>query len=55
MVIGRHQANCMTRNMKDKMWIFSAKKLLTTDQKAKGRADRFIWHCVEEARMLIWS
>ena len=31
----------MTRNMKDKMWIFSDKKLLTTEKKAKGTADRF--------------
>ena len=43
----------MARNMSDKMWIFSDKKLLTTDQKAK-RADRFIWHCVEEVPMFIW-
>ena len=45
----------MARNMNDKMWIFSDKTLLTTDQKEKRRADRFIWHCVEEAPMLIWS
>ena len=41
--------------MKDEMWIFSDKKLLTTDQKAKGRTDRLIGHCVEEVSMFIWS
>ena len=45
----------MTLIMRDKMWIFSDKKLLTTDQNAKGRADRLIGHCVEEAPMFIWS
>ena len=45
----------MTRNMRDKMWIFSDKKLPTTDQKAKERADRLIGHCVDEFPMLIWS
>ena len=28
-------------------------KLLTTDQKAKVRADRLIGHCVEEVPMFI--
>ena len=41
----------MTRNMKDKMWIFSDKKLLTTDQRATRRANRFNGHCVEEVPM----
>ena len=45
----------MTRNMKDKMWIVSDKRLLTTDQKAKGRADISIGHCVEEVPMSTWS
>ena len=45
----------MTQNMKDKMWNLSDKKLLTTDQKAKGRADRLLGHCVEEVLMFIWS
>ena len=53
MVIGRHQMNCMTRNMKDKMWIVSDKELLTMEQKAKGRADRLIGHWVEEVPMFI--
>ena len=48
MVVVRLQVNCMTRNTKDKMWIFSDKNLLTMDQKAKERADRLIGHCVEE-------
>ena len=43
----------MTRNMNGKMWIFSDKKLLTTDQKAKRMADRFIGLCVEEVLIFI--
>ena len=45
----------MTRNMKGKMWIISDKKVLITDQNAKGRADRLIGHFVKEVPMLIWS
>ena len=41
----------MTRNMKDKMWIASDKRLLTRDQKTKGRANRLIRHCFEEVPM----
>ena len=42
----------MKRYVKDKMWIFNDKKLLTTDQRTKRRADRFIKDCAEEIR---WS
>ena len=45
----------MTRNMKNEMRIFSDKKLLTTDQKAKGRADRFIGYCIEDVPMFMQS
>ena len=31
-VIGRHQLNCMTRSVSDKMRIFMDKKLLTTNE-----------------------
>ena len=56
MVIGRHQVNCRTRNMKDQMSIFfSDYKLLTTENKAKGRVDRFIGHYIEEVLMFMWS
>ena len=44
----------MTRNMKDKMWIVSDKKLLTTDQNAKGMADGLTGHCVEEVPRFIY-
>ena len=51
--MGRQHVDCMTRNMKDKLRIFSDKKLLTTGQKAKGRADRFIGYCVKEDPMFM--
>ena len=43
MIIGRHPLNSMKRNAK---WIFSDKKLLTTDLKTHGRTGRFIKDCV---------
>ena len=43
----------MTRNVRDKMRIFRDKKLLTTSQKANGRADRFVGDCVEEVSMFM--
>ena len=45
----------MKRDVKDKMWIFSDKKLLTTVQNTNERADRFIKDCVEEVPVFIWS
>ena len=45
----------MKRYVKDKMSIFSDKNLLTTDQKTKGRADRFIKDCVEKVVMVMRS
>ena len=51
-VIGRQPPNSMKRYVKDKLWIFSDKKLLTTDQRTNRRADRFIKDCAEE---VLWS
>ena len=33
-VVNGHEVNCMARNMKDRIWIFSDKKLLTKEKKA---------------------
>ena len=52
MVIGQHLLNSMKRNIKDKMWTISDKKLFTTDRKTNGRADRFIKDCVEVSMVM---
>ena len=51
MVIGRHPPNSSKQYEKDKMWIFSDKKILATDPRTNERADRFINDCVEEVSM----
>ena len=47
MVVGRRPLNSKTQNVTDDMWIFNDKKLLITDQKTNGRAERLIKDCEE--------